>query len=373
MLTVALAVFAVAMCAMALAQESTTQPAAIDFERARQLIQRQRSGQTLSAEERAYVQAARGARQQQRSGRNGRGSAPPATQPMVPLDQMTATDRYKGMDGGLYGGGSNQPPEAHQPAIDAALAALRPLDAQGRPSPDGRIVMISIGMSNTTQEFSRFKQIADSDPRKSSRVTIVDGAQGGMDAVEWASPKAATWEELSRRLVQAGVTPAQVQTAWVLQAVKQPARFGDWPGSGDELARQMTSLLQAAHQRFPNLRLAYLSSRIYAGYANGNLNPEPYAYESAFVVRALIQRQIDGNAALNADAAAGEVKSPLLLWGPYLWANGAEPRTSDGLTWLRQDLAGDGTHPSPTGRSKVANLLLEFLTHDGNAKWFVRE
>jgi hypothetical protein len=100
MLTVALAVFAVAMCAMALAQESTTQPAAIDFERARQLIQRQRSGQTLSAEERAYVQAARGARQQQRSGRNGRGSAPPATQPMVPLDQMTATDRYRGWTAG---------------------------------------------------------------------------------------------------------------------------------------------------------------------------------------------------------------------------------------------------------------------------------
>ena len=42
-------------------------------------------------------------------------------------------------------------------------------------------------------------------------------------------------------------------------------------------------------QRYPNLRLTYLSSRIYGGYAGGMLNPEPYAYEGAFTMRWLIQ------------------------------------------------------------------------------------
>ncbi len=41
-------------------------------------------------------------------------------------------------------------------------------------------------------------------------------------------------------------------------------------------------ILNKLKKRFPNLRIAYLSSRIYAGYAKSALNPEPYAYESGF-------------------------------------------------------------------------------------------
>ena len=103
------------------------------------------------------------------------------------------------------------------------------------------------------------------------------------------------------------------------------------------------------------------------------LNPEPYAYESAFAVRGLIQDQIKGEAKLNCDAAKGPVKAPLLLWGPYLWGDGVTPRKTDGLVWQREDLGGDGTHPSGSGREKVARLLLGFLRSDPCAKgWFVR-
>ena len=46
-------------------------------------------------------------------------------------------------------------------------------------------------------------------------------------------------------------------------------------------------------------------------------------------------------------------------------------RKEDGLTWVRSDLAGDGVHPSDSGRRKVADLLLEFFTTDPLAKgWF---
>jgi len=71
---------------------------------------------------------------------------------------------------------------------------------------------------------------------------------------------------------------------------------------------------------------------------------------------------------------AGDAVAPLLLWGPYLWGDGMTPRKSDGLIWTREDLAGDGTHPSPTsGREKVATLLLKFLKGDPNARgWFCR-
>ena len=62
-----------------------------------------------------------------------------------------------------------------------------------------------------------------------------------------------------------------------------------------------------------------------------------------------------------------------MLWGPYLWADGVKARKADGLVWEREDLAGDGTHPSPSGRRKVAELLLRFFKTDPTAKgWFVR-
>ncbi len=80
---------------------------------------------------------------------------------------------------------------------------------------------------------------------------------------------------------------------------------------------------------FQNLQIVYLSSRIYAGYATNRLNPEPYAYESAFAVRWLIRDQMKGNDDLNFEPAKGTVVAPLILWGPYLWADGIAPRKSD--------------------------------------------
>ena len=63
--------------------------------------------------------------------------------------------------------------------------------------------------------------------------------------------------------------------------------------------------------------------------------------------------------------------APVLLWGPYLWADGTVPR-SDGLVWNCEDLADDGVHPSESGRQKVADMLLNFFTTDSLARvWFL--
>jgi hypothetical protein len=101
---------------------------------------------------------------------------------LKPLTDMSGDDRYKGQDGGLYGGGKNDPPKEHLEAALQQAKLIQPLDAEGKPSDNGKIVMISVGMSNTTQEFSAFVRLANADPAKSPKVVIVDGAQGGMDA-----------------------------------------------------------------------------------------------------------------------------------------------------------------------------------------------
>lgn len=347
----------------------------IDFDRARQLLRKKQGGGQLTADEAAYLQRAIEARRRSQQGRNQRGrdhrTLPPADKTgLKPLDEMSGEDLYMGEDGGLYGGGANIPPKEHRAAALRALAKITPLGPEGKPAADGRIVLVSISMSNATQEFSRFKQLADADPEKSPRLTIVDCAQGGQAMAEWVPPDARPWTEAARRLERASVTPAQVQVAWIKLANKGPR--GDLQLHGRKLQRDTLAVIQNAKQKFPNLQIAYMSSRIYGGYSGGSLNPEPFAYESAFAVRWLIQDQIDGNAKLSY-VPSGEIegKAPLLLWGPYLWADGATPRKSDGLVWKREDLAGDGTHPSQSGRDKVGRMLLSFFKTDPLAKsWF---
>lgn len=366
------AVVLLGLVATAATAQDAKQPE-IDFGRARQLIERERRGEALTQEERAYLDRARAARRQQGSrGRPDAGQARLEAKPstgLVPLCDMAKEGNYQGEDGGLYGAGRNSPPETHRRAAKERLAQIRPLDTAGRPATDGKIVLVSISMSNATQEFSRFKRLADADPEKSPRLVIVDCAQGGQAMAEWAPPEARPWTESLRRIAAAAVSPQQVQVAWIKLANKMPK--GRLTEHGRKLERDTLSVLHNAKARFPNLRIAYLGSRIYGGYAATPLNPEPQAYEGAFVARWLIQRQMRGDAALNHDPAKGEVNSPLLLWGPYLWADGTKGRKLDALVWQPEDLGGDGTHPSPAGREKVARLLLDFFKTDPLAKaWF---
>lgn len=313
-----------------------------------------------------------GQTQEKEKGKQG-GPTPKASTGYKPLTEMSAADKYKGEDGGLYGGGKNEPTGDHAAAAKKEIAKIVPLDRDGKPAANGTIGLISISMSNATQEFSTFVPLADADPTKSPRVKVVDCAQGGQAMAQWVNPSAKAWQTTDQRLQQAGVSPKQVQAVWIKLANVSPS--GDLQAHGRKLEKDTLAVIQNAKTKFPNLRVAYLGSRIYAGYAKTGLNPEPYAYEGAFACRWLIQDQIKGKPESNYDSARGEVKAPLLLWGPYLWADGTTPRKSDGLVWERQDLVErDGTHPSDSGKKKVADMLLKFFKTDPYASpWFVKK
>ena len=314
------------------------------------------------------------------SGAN-RPDVPPPPAPRESIGVKPLTDlgeaTYKGETGGLYGNGSNEPPASQKNAAKLAAARIVPLDAEGKPSADGKIGLLGIGMSNTTQEFSTFKRLADADPARSPNVAIVDVAQGGKASEQWIEPNSdvgkQVWQTVTQRLTAANVSDQQVQVVWIKQAIMGQARYGEFPAHAKKLESDLITTLQLLKARFPNLQIAYLSSRIYAGYATTPLNPEPYAYEGAFSIRWIIDAQVAGDAELNADPAKGEVKAPVVLWGPYLWGDGTTPR-SDGLVWNRDDLVErDGTHPSDSGRRKVADMLMTFFHSDPFATpWYLR-
>jgi hypothetical protein len=284
------------------------------------------------------------------------------------------TEKYQDYPGGLYPDGKNERPKEHEAAGVTLAKSIRPLGGDGKPAADGKIVLLSVGMSNTTQVFSAFKRIADADRDKNPDLVIVDGAQGGMTAarIKSADGDSGTkfWTTVDTRLKTAGVTREQVQTAWIKQANAGP-RDG-FPKYAETLRDELKQIVQLMHSRFPNLKIVYLSSRTYGGFATTALNPEPYAYESGFSVKWLIEEQLKGGKELNFDPARGPVKAPWLSWGPYLWANGAV-KNADGLMYEESDFAKDGTHPSAAGQKKVAAQLLTFFKNDTTAKpWFRR-
>ena len=287
----------------------------------------------------------------------------------IPINDL-GSGTYSMFQGGLYPGGTNVRPASHESAGLALAQSIQPMDTDGNPDANGRYVLLSIGMSNANQEFEVFLSDADADREKNENLVIVNGAQGGATARDWANASSPVWAEALQKLSQRDVSANQVAVVWAKMANSASRDEPDPYRAG--LQSDVESVARVLYEKFPNLKLVYLSSRIYAGYATTSLNPEPYAYESGFVVKSVIEKQISGDPTLNFDPANGTVNAPWLSWGPYLWADGLVPR-SDGLVWecadLRED---DGTHPSAAGMQKVADNLLEFFRSDTTAvEWFL--
>lgn len=289
---------------------------------------------------------------------------------LVPLSDL-GCQLYQGFAGGLYPGAGEAPPAAHAQLGALARDGVRPRAANGAiDEADGRIGFASIGMSNASMEFARFVQLAQDDPLRAPRVVVVDGAQPGQTANVWAHPDSGVWDVFDQRLAAAGLAPAQLQVIWLKQAIGRPDQHGGFPVHAELLRDHLRAIVRVARDRYPNLRIAYLASRTRA-YTTmpDTLNPEPFAYESGFAVKWLIEAQIAGDPELHFDPAGGG-EAPWLAWGPYLWADGETPR-SDGFEWPCSALdPADFVHPSQAGRTVVAGLLLDFVHEEPTAGWY---
>ena len=170
-------------------------------------------------------------------------NTPPAPPPrdktgMVPLSEL-GSDNYKGEPGGLYGDGENEPSPAHLQAAIKLADSIKPLNRFGFADPQGKVVLLSIGMSNTTQEFSAFKLLADADPEKSPSLLIVDGAQGGQAADSMGQQRCPGLVSGGRSAAPAGVTPEQVQVVWIKQALVAQGQYGDFPAHATTTCRRV--------------------------------------------------------------------------------------------------------------------------------------
>ena len=288
----------------------------------------------------------------------------------TPLNDLGA-GFYRGLQGGLYPGGENFRPSQHDAdGIDLALQVV-PLDTAGNYDPvTGRIVLLSVGMSNCSQEFQRFRILVNGAAYLNPKLSIINGAQGGQTIDIIINPNAAFWTVIEDRLRAGGLSVKQVQAVWFKEAQASPTDTS-FPGYPSGLKEKFKTAMTVMKAKFINLKLCYNASRIYGGYASTGLNPEPYSYYSGWSVKWLIEDQITGDTSLIYKGI--NPKSAWLSWGPYLWADGIIPR-SDGLTWnCPADFNADGTHPSVNGTVKVAEMLDNFFRSDASSKpWFLK-
>lgn len=269
---------------------------------------------------------------------------------LIPLMDLTGGS-YQGFPGGLYANGTNTVPADY---------LARAQNAAGNIDKNQQYVLLSIGMSNTMREFEVFKQMANAHTQKHPNLTIINGAQTGQDSATIANPDADYWNGVDRKLTQIRLGPEDVRIVWLKEAHARPDLT--FPEDARQLQSELDAIITILNDRYPNLEIIYLSSRIYGGYATNDLNPEPFAYQGGFAVKWLIEEKMSDP----------QYTGPALLWGPYMWADGLHPR-SDGLTWECADFRNDMTHPSEQGKEKVANLLLDFFTTDSTAVWFFND
>ena len=315
-------------------------------------------------------------------------AGPPTDTVRVPLTDLL-TKTYYGHAGGLYPGGINQPPADHDSAARARRKSIQPLDVNGDESPFGKYVLLSIGMANTTQEWCSqnsgppctawsFMGKAAVDPGVNhNSLVIVNGAAEGQDAPAWTSATSPAYDRIKvGRLAPLGLSENQVQAVWVkLEDQKPELSLPDDSADAYLLLTNLGQVMRSLRARYPYLRIVFISSRSYGGFGTTDLNPEPFAYESGFSVKWLIESQIDEMHGKPANPRVGTLDyvkkaAPIIVWGPYLWANGTTPR-SDGVLWNRVDFEEDGTHPSQMGESKVAAMLLDFFKNSPYSKcWF---
>ena len=116
------------------------------------------------------------------------------------------------------------------------------------------------------------------------------------------------------------------------------------------------------------MKLAYLSSRTYGGWAKPRPdgrepgNSEPYSYESGFAVKWLIERQFAGDPALNFDRGQGTEQGPLAELGRLSVDQRPDAaqrrRCSSTLDDFQER---DRMHESPAGQEKAVRHATAFF------------
>lgn len=293
-----------------------------------------------------------------------------AEEPLVPLN-VISQGTYQGYIGGLYAEGRNEPWGAYAEALSRVAEQVQPLDREGKPDPQGKIVVAGVGASVCRQIFAELEKQIPTQSGLNPAVVVVNCAAGGQDVNKIADPSQRYWKRAEKALAARGISAPQVQAVWYQSDDLRDQR-DDFPGRPQRLKDQFAGQLRLLKQHFPNVRLCYFGARHTTAFMPDKVSKakhgEPRPYYNGWAVKWLIEEQAAGRADLRFEGE--DAVAPLAAWATYFWTDGDKRRT-DGYRWTRDDVVADGVHLSEVGRQRVACELLDFWRNDPFARtWF---
>lgn len=290
---------------------------------------------------------------------------------LVPLVDLKTGYYLGAYQGGLYPNGKNKVPNGHIKKGLKISKSIKPLDTLGNVNYEtGKIVFAGFGGSTTGEPFNHLITIANADPTLNPCLKLLNATNAGegLDKMNLDHPE--YWDYIeNNRLATKGYTREQIQIAWLFNGSRSDTIF-DMPAYRDTIDNKLRRALIAMLAEYPNLKIVYLSSPYYAGYADPTYElftsiHEPGSYRSGFGYKQAIEKQITGD--INYRYSEPGKVMPFILWGPYVWADGNNPRNYDSLYWdceadFRFD--GGGFHLNGEGKDKFAYILHDFFAAD---------
>ena len=304
----------------------------------------------------------------------GRARHKPTFNPMA-LDLFTSGTLYLGQyETGLYPRGKNEMPDPHRKAGERIAATVRPLNVDGQPDGNGRIVGLALGHSNSRLYFSALQDcLLKNADQLNPRFEFLNAATAAQQLPEIRRLEGIVWDRADRLLSNPGyrrkpltgqpvLSRRQVQvlflhTTYNTASASRPPR--PFPETMQKMQRDLAAVLEHCVSIYPNLSIAYLTCdglRVFTGV-------EPHVWQEAFAFKWLIEGQIKGEEGTAFENNGGKKRTlPWLCWGPYIWDN----------TWDRSYFT-DGVHPAPKAREIFVNKYWDQLRADSTARpWLFR-
>lgn len=260
---------------------------------------------------------------------------------------------------GLYPNRRNEMPEGHRQAGERLAATIRPRDDAGAVDFEhGRILALVLGHSNCSMYFRALEQkLAAQRTQLHPRFELINAAVGGQQLPQIVTLQGGVWNRVQALLRDRPTYSAcQVQVLFLHTTYHgaanprhDPPRL--FPESMRQMQRDLTRVLSHCAERFPNLKIAYLTCdglRQYTGF-------EPHVYQEAFALKWLIESQLKNEP--DARFEGSDRRLPWLAWGPYMWDNTWDP------TYFT-----DGVHPARPALDIFVDKYWEHLRRDSVAR-----
>ena len=209
-------------------------------------------------------------------------------------------------------------PQAHRQAGERIAATIRPLDIAGAvDEQNGRILALVLGHSNCSMYFGALqRQLAQQRDKLHPRFELINAAVGGQQLPEIVALRGGVWDHAQSLLDRRpGYSRQQVQVLF-LHTTYHGASNGrrlpprPFPEVMQNMQRDLDKVLAYCVERFPNLKIAYLTCdgfRHFTGF-------EPHVYQEAFALKWLIESQLRGEASTRFEGP--EHRLPWLDLGP---------------------------------------------------------